>query len=99
MTPPTPEQLQALNEAMQKAIAIDLISPPKIKRNIAIQMCLFENREILMWCAGFTAKALGDDCSPETICAAVESYGQNGKFALVTHFKAMIQQIAKECAE
>ena len=52
------------------------------------QACLFALK--------FTKAALSGEVSDEVMKAATDSYSINGRFALLSHYKAMCQQLAKE---
>lgn len=89
MTPPTPEQLQ---DALQNIL--DTNRCEKGHEHIYERDALVKNRDIIEFALRFTAKALGEPSESMVICG--QRYIHSYDTTLI--FKAMIQQIAKECA-
>lgn len=52
--------------------------------------------ETVLFALKFTKAALSGEVSDEVMKAATDSYSINGRFALLSHYKAMCQQLAKE---
>lgn len=91
---PAPPTKNKEEETMKNSLeaAIDSLKEHKDWRE-----CMTEQEEqAVQFALKFTKAALSGEVSGEVMKAATDSYSINGRFALLSHFKAMCQQLAKE---
>lgn len=89
MKTPTLEQLEAATIDFNSNVEPQIYNSTKKRRDTI---------EAVRFALAFTAKAMGN-LSQDAIQAGIDSYNRNGNLAIVAHYKAMIDQIVKECEE